>query len=206
VRPEPEPTLSTALGITPPTFALALAGFGKSGFPESPGLCLSGCMTEATEEFRGASTALRRWLLGSWLCGTLGVGVELWLMGHVEGFWQLFPLCLVGAGWVALPFLLASRRPLPVRLFRGLMIVFLVTGPIGMVQHYRAKSEFQREVDPSLAGWELFHKCMTGHSLPPVLAAGAMTLLGLVGWAWASSHTLVRRLHSPLPTTHTSSS
>jgi len=52
------------------------------------------------------------------------------------------------------------------------------------VLHYRGSMEFQLEVNPELAGLELFLKVVRAKA-PPALGPGAMIQLGLLGLAYA---------------------
>jgi hypothetical protein len=61
-----------------------------------------------------------------------------------------------------------------------------------VVLHYRANVEFQREVDPSIAGRALLVKAMKAKA-PPALAPGTMTQLGLIGLAYAYRYPSRRR-------------
>jgi uncharacterized membrane protein len=64
------------------------------------------------------------------------------------------------------------------------MVLFIAAGLLGVVLHYQANVEFQREVDPSIAGWALLSKAMTAKT-PPALAPGSMVQLGLIGLAYS---------------------
>jgi hypothetical protein len=125
--------------------------------------------------------AVRRLLLATLVAGMAGTASELLLIGHVEDSWQLVPLVLLALGTlVAL-----AHAFTPHRFTRGalqaVMGLFLVSGGIGMVLHYRGNSEFEVEMAPSIAGFELVKESITGAF--PVLAPGTMILLGLVGLA-----------------------
>jgi hypothetical protein len=62
-----------------------------------------------------------------------------------------------------------------------------LSGITGMALHYRAKSEFALERDPSLSGVALLREAVEG-STPPLLAPGAMIALGILGSAWTYRH------------------
>jgi len=72
------------------------------------------------------------------------------------------------------------------------MVLFIIAGMLGIYLHYRANVEFQREVDPSIAGRELLVKAMTAKT-PPALAPGSMSQLGLIGLAYAYRYPVRRR-------------
>lgn len=139
------------------------------------------------------SDTARKLLLGIFLVGVGGLATELWLIGHYEDRDQLIPLGLAAAGTAGL--LAAAFKPAPVtiRVLQGLMLLFVASGLLGVWFHYRATTEFQLEMDPSLAGWALFRKAIVAKA-PPALAPGAMIQLGLIGLAYTFRHPALRGL------------
>jgi hypothetical protein len=133
------------------------------------------------------SDAARRLLLAILLIGIAGLSLELWLLAHVEDVYQLIPLVLNGVG-VAAVAMVATRPSLgTIRLFQLIMILFVISGAVGVLLHYQATTEFQLEMDPSLSGWALFRKAIVAKA-PPALAPGAMIQLGLIGLAYTFRH------------------
>jgi hypothetical protein len=134
---------------------------------------------------------LRAILMGTLVLGIVGTGVELWLLDHTEGWQQLIPLVLLGAGL----FVCASQVVRPtlgtVRLLQAVMLLFVISGAVGVLLHYQGNVEFELEMYPDMAGMELFKNTVTGAT--PVLAPGTMLLLGLVGLAYTYHHPRVRR-------------
>jgi len=129
----------------------------------------------------GTLRAIRRLLLAALIAGMAGTASELLLIGHFEDSWQLVPLVLLSAGTLVALAHAVTPHALTVRLLQLLMGLFLVSGGIGMVLHYRGNTEFELELHPSLAGVELVKESMAGAF--PVLAPGTMVLLALVGLA-----------------------
>lgn len=129
----------------------------------------------------GTLRAIRRLLLAALIAGMAGTASELLLIGHFEDSWQLVPLVLLSAGTLVALAHAVTPHALTVRLLQLLMGLFLVSGGIGMVLHYRGNTEFELEMHPSLAGVELVKESMAGAF--PVLAPGTMVLLALVGLA-----------------------
>ena len=125
---------------------------------------------------------IRRLLAVTFLAGASGTGIELLLIGHYEDWQQFIPLVLLFSGIGAMAWQVASRGTGSLRLLQGLMLMFLVSGGLGVVFHYGGNVEFELEMYPSMAGMELFAKTMTGAT--PVLAPGTMVVLGLVGLAY----------------------
>lgn len=129
---------------------------------------------------------LRILILGVFLLGTIGTGLELLLLEHTEDWRQLIPLVLFAfglalwAGWA----LLASVRCLVA--FRWTCLAFLVAGVAGIYYHYLANLEFELEMYPGLSGFELFWKAI--HGAMPALAPGTMLQLGLLGLVYTFRH------------------
>ena len=121
---------------------------------------------------------IRKLLLVLLAAGSLGTGVELLLLGHFEEFTQIVPLVLLACGIAAASWHLASAGA-SVAALRWLMVLFVASGGVGVVLHYRGNVEFEREMYPALAGLELIGKTLTGAT--PVFAPGTMTLLGGIG-------------------------
>jgi hypothetical protein len=133
------------------------------------------------------SDTARRLLLAIFVLGVAGISLELWLMDHLEDVYQLIPIWLAGAGLVT--GVLAAVKPsaATVRLFQAVMLLFLVSGVVGMYLHFQVNMEFQLEMDPALAGMALFQKAILAKT-PPALAPGAMIQLGLIGLAYTFRH------------------
>jgi hypothetical protein len=129
----------------------------------------------------------RRILLAILLLGIAGLSLELWLLAHVEDVYQLIPLVLNGSGVIAVG--MAAMRPSlgTIRLLQLIMLLFVISGVVGMLLHYQATTEFQLEMDPALSGWALFRKAIVAKA-PPALAPGAMIQLGLIGLAYTFGH------------------
>lgn len=114
------------------------------------------------------------------LLGMLGTGTELLLVEHTEKVWQLVPLVLLGSSVVVLAWSALQRQRAAVRTLQGVMVLFVLSGFVGLYQHYRANAEFELEMYPSLGGLALFWKAIHGTS-PPSLAPATMIGLGLLG-------------------------
>lgn len=133
------------------------------------------------------SDTARQILLGIFLVGAGGIAAELWLLGHYEELDQWIPLALAAAGSVAI--VASAFRPsaTTVRILQVVMLMFVLSGVVGVWFHYQATTEFQLEMDPSLTGWALFRKAIVAKA-PPALAPGAMIQLGLIGLAYTFRH------------------
>jgi hypothetical protein len=127
---------------------------------------------------------IRRVLLAILLIGMLGTTIELLLLKHDEEATQLVPLVLLGLGFATVAWHAARPTMASLMTMQILMVLFVASGLIGMVLHYQANVEFQREMDKSLSGMPLFWKVMAAKA-PPALAPGAMSQLGLIGLVYS---------------------
>jgi len=116
----------------------------------------------------------------------VGTAVELLLMGHTDGFWQLVPLSLIVMVLVVLCWARLKPGPLIMRVFQGSMLLVVSSGLVGCILHYQGNVEFELEMYPYLKGMELFWESITGAT--PSLAPGMMITLGLVGLAFSYRH------------------
>jgi hypothetical protein len=157
----------------------------------------SATIMRASDEVRGGAAAadplarLRGLLFLLLAFGILGTTTELLLLVHWESVWQWTPLALFALGMIAL--IPAAYRPRPGRLraFQLVMVLFIASGFTGLYLHYHGNAEFELEMSPALAGFELFWKSITGAT--PALAPGTMVQFGLLGLACTFRHPLLRR-------------
>ena len=133
-----------------------------------------------------SARTLRRSLLALFLFGALGTGTELLLLGHNENLLQWQPLILLAAtSLIALCCLVRASR-LFIRLYEALGALCIASGLTGLWQHYRGNVEFEIEMEPNLAGFELFGQAIRGAT--PFLAPGALALLGIISLMYAYKH------------------
>jgi len=130
---------------------------------------------------------VRRGILAVLLLGTLGMAAELLLLAHFEEIDQLIPLALAAMALATLTWMGLAPGPLPLLALRAVMAGFVLAGLVGMVLHFQANAEFQREIDPAVGGLALFWKVVQAKA-PPALAPGVMVQLGLLGWLYAHLH------------------
>jgi hypothetical protein len=135
--------------------------------------------------------ALRTFLLVVLALGLAANGVELLLLEHFETPWQWAPLVMIVFALVASAVL--AFRPTRGRVwgFRAVMALMIVTGALGLIQHYRGNMLFELEMRPTMEGFELFRESMMGAT--PALAPGMMAHLGLIGLALTYRHPLLAR-------------
>src|SRR5262245_328198 len=128
------------------------------------------------------------WILS---LGTAGTVVELLLLKHTDGFWQISPLALLGLALAVLLVHAIVAGTATVRALQGVMLLFLISGAAGMLLHYRGNVEWELERMASLSGFDLFRHAVMGAT--PTLAPGTMVQLGLVGLLYTYRHPATRR-------------
>lgn len=131
-------------------------------------------------------TIVRRALLYLLCLGILGVSAELLLLEHYEDPWQLAPIIVLGLGLIVFVWCAATQSRASVRLLQAVMIVFMVTGVIGLWMHYSGNAEFELEMVPTRTGLSLVWESLRGAT--PALAPAAMLYLGLLGLVYTVGH------------------
>ena len=129
---------------------------------------------------------VRRGLLLVLLIGLAGMEVELLLLKHTDGVWQLVPVVLIAMALVVLAFYAIAKNAGSIRALRLVMALFVVSGAVGAIQHFRGNVGYERDSNPSLSGLELYKSAMMGST--PALAPGAMIQLGLIGLLFTYRH------------------
>lgn len=139
---------------------------------------------------------IRTFLLLIFLVGAVGSGAELLLLEHTEDIWQYAPLVLLALSVVVLIWSAIGNSRRVMQVFQAVTVFFVIAGVGGVFLHYKGNVEFELEMYPNLAGFDLFWKAMTGAT--PALAPGTMTLLGLIGWIYTFRHpTLEQNAQTP---------
>ena len=134
-----------------------------------------------------ALARLRGGLMAVLAFGLAGSLIELLLLAHYQEVWQFSPLVLIGAAAIVAAWHQARPGAATVRALRLVMILFIVSGIAGIALHMRGAAQFQLEIDPSMARWDLVKKTLRAQS-PPALAPGVMMQLGLIGLAATYRH------------------
>ncbi len=129
---------------------------------------------------------IRSLLLVIFLLGVLGAGSELILLGHYEEPWQLVPLGMIGLSLAVLVVRLFRNDARVLRIFQVCMLLFVAAGILGVYLHYQSNVEFELEMNPAAAGWELIRESLSGAM--PALAPGTMVHLGLIGLLYTWRH------------------
>lgn len=116
----------------------------------------------------------------------MGTEVELLLLKHTDGVWQLIPILVIAVALLLVAWVLASPSPTSLRILGATMWLFVLSGIAGLVLHFRGNILFEQESDPSLAGTALWRRAVMGAT--PTLAPGTMIQLGLVGLVFLFRH------------------
>jgi len=138
------------------------------------------------------------WVL---VVGLVGLEIELLLLKHTDGVWQIVPLVLLGAGLLIALWYYRSRGAGAVVVLSGAMVVFLASGVAGTVLHYNGNVVYEQEANPGLSGRELYKAAVQGST--PTLAPGAMIQLGLLGLVVAFCGSRLGRANTGVDYTHT---
>ena len=133
---------------------------------------------------------LRGALLVILAIGLVGVLAELILLEHTEETWQRLPIFMLMASLIVLGWHAFDRGPMPVRAIQGVMLLFVITGAIGVVLHFKGNVEFELDMQPTLSGTTLLWQTLRGAT--PTLAPGTMVQLGLIGLAYTFHHPALR--------------
>jgi hypothetical protein len=126
---------------------------------------------------------VRRSLFAILVLGLIGTEIELLLLKHTDGFWQIVPLGLIGAGIVVVVWCAVTESPASLRVLDIVMVGFILSGAAGVLLHFRGNVEWERERAPGIGGSSLVRQALMGAT--PTLAPGTMLQLGLVGLVYS---------------------
>jgi hypothetical protein len=137
---------------------------------------------------------IRKALAAILIFGLVGTEVELFLLKHTDGFWQLVPVALVGASVVLAVWSAVRPGPASLGILRVVMGVLLIVGFVGVYQHFTGNVGYEKESNPGLEGSELYKAATMGST--PLLAPGVMLQLGLIGLLYVYRHPAFHRKES----------
>ena len=132
------------------------------------------------------NVSIRQLVLALVFFGIAGLEIELALLRHAESFSQWIPHVVLVIGLLSTLLVFVRPGPTTLRFFKGMMVVFVIVGVVGLYLHYRGNVEFATERDPSLSGIKLLWKALRGAT--PALAPGALSQLGLLGLIYTYKH------------------
>lgn len=130
---------------------------------------------------------MRKFILATFLVTSLGAGFELFLLEHMEDFWQVVPLVLIGISAGMIIWLHLGAPTFVEKLFTGLMFLSILSGFVGIFLHLKGNLEFEQEMYPAMEGLELFWKSLKGAT--PSLAPGTMMAIGMIGILYTRNQT-----------------
>ena len=129
---------------------------------------------------------VRRWLMITLVIGLIGTAAELLLLKHTDGLWQLAPIALIGLALLVVIWFGATRSGAALKTLRILMALFIASGGIGSLLHFRRNVTDEQDSRPAASGVELYGAALMGTT--PSLAPGAMVQLGLIGLLFTYRH------------------
>lgn len=132
---------------------------------------------------------VRTLVLGVFVFSLLGTGGELILLEHTEDIWMWIPLGLMGGSTLLLVVYGITKARWSVQAFQWLMILFVISGFVGIWLHLKGNMEFELEMYPDIEGFKLLWEALKGAT--PALAPGTMTQLGLLGLIYTFKHPML---------------
>jgi len=129
---------------------------------------------------------MRRILLVVFIAGSAATIIELLFLGHFEDTRQVIPVFLLVAGLCELGFYGVVRKPKSLKIFQVTMVLFFISGVLGIIYHYQGNQEFALEGNPSLSSRELIERIVKGGA--PILGPGMMIQFGFLGLAFTYRH------------------
>ncbi|MDW3648758.1 MAG: hypothetical protein R8P61_16945 [Bacteroidia bacterium] len=122
---------------------------------------------------------MRKFILAIFLVSSLGAGAELFLLEHMEDFWQWVPLVLILLSSVLIIWLHSSPSKKLEQIFYGLMLLSMLSAGLGIFFHLKGNIEFELEMYPNMGGLTLIWESLKGAT--PALAPGTMLASGMIG-------------------------
>jgi hypothetical protein len=130
--------------------------------------------------------SVRQLLLALVFVGIAGLAVELALLRHTDSFTQWIPHVTLLIGLLSTVAVYLRPGAGSLKVFRIVMVIFVIVGILGIYLHYRGNVVFALERDPSLSRTRLIWKALRGAT--PALAPGSLTQLGLLGLLFTYRH------------------
>lgn len=112
----------------------------------------------------------------------IGTGLELYLLQHFEGFFQLIPLICIASSLIVLGVMQVRVSRFIQQLFSVLMLMTALAGIFGIVLHIQTNFQFEQEMTPTHSNWDLFVESLTGAI--PALAPGSLIAFSILGYSY----------------------
>ena len=122
---------------------------------------------------------MRNFILAIFLVSSIGTGAELFLLEHMEDFWQWVPLVLILLSSTLIVWLHLSPTKTISQIFYGLMLLSMFSAGLGIFFHLKGNIEFELEMYPNMGGLKLIWESLKGAT--PALAPGTMLASGMIG-------------------------
>lgn len=122
---------------------------------------------------------IRRFLLGLVMFMSVGTVAELWLAEHTKETTQLIPFALCALTFLCALSVLLRPSKETIWTFRGICVMVLLGSALGMYYHLSGNYEFEAEMRPNMAAFDVLIKALTGAA--PFLAPGLMGTMALFG-------------------------
>lgn len=128
------------------------------------------------------NASISKLIFGSLLFMSLGIVLELYLLGHFEGILQAIPiLCICTSIFLVVTLWFKTSRLL-IKLFQIFLTISALSGLYGVFLHLQANYEFESEINSRDGFWQHFTDSFFGAL--PVLAPGSMILFALIGYVY----------------------
>lgn len=111
-----------------------------------------------------------------------GTILELYLLAHFEDVEQLIPIVGIAFLMTMMVVLSFKQNQMLQKLYKLLLVLIALIGFYGMYLHLKANFEFEKEMKPTLSGWELFSESLSGAL--PALAPASLIALALIGYSY----------------------
>ncbi len=130
----------------------------------------------------------RQFLLWLTILVCVGLIAELALTGHYKQPMQVVPFALCGLTIIAVLAVIIRPSRHSIWALRGLMLVVVLGGLLGSLEHTQSNLEIAREVNSAKANAAVLSTALTGAA--PALAPGALGVTALIAIAATYYHPL----------------
>lgn len=118
----------------------------------------------------------------------LGLLAELVLLEHFKSPSQVIPFALLGLTLITSALVYRARSTTTLRAFQVVMGLSILGGALGLWEHLEGNLGFSLELHPQMGLFERAWDVLSGAT--PVLAAGVLVQMGLLGLAYTFRHPL----------------
>ncbi|MGB1040187.1 MAG: hypothetical protein ACPGVD_04885 [Flavobacteriales bacterium] len=126
--------------------------------------------------------SVKRILLVTLFFMGFGTGLELYLLDHYEGIWQLIPIFCILLCLLFLILLMINQSKKLMFTFQFILGINFLSGLLGIFLHLKTNFEFEQEMTPTLGNWKLFLESLSGAL--PSLAPASLIVLSLTGYSY----------------------